>query len=78
MVANGDIDLAALRHFRQRPAMGNLLARQRFELYAPSYQNHHFYPANSFGEEIPAKSLFIETQKAVINKLTEQGVFEKE
>jgi len=42
MVANGDIDLPTLRYFRNRPAMGNLLARQRFELYVESYQNTVF------------------------------------
>ena len=42
MVANGDIDLPALWYFRNRQAMGNLLARQRFELYVESYQKYSF------------------------------------
>ena len=42
MAANGDIDLPAFRYFRNRPAMGNLLARQRFELYVESYQKYSF------------------------------------
>ena len=51
MVANWDIDLPALRYFRNCPAMGNLFARQRFELYVESYQKHSFYPPNTLLEK---------------------------
>jgi predicted amidohydrolase len=74
MVANADIDLVALRAYRQKVMMGNLIARQRFELYAPSYTNYSFYPANTFGESVPPKSKFIESQQEVIRKLTDQGI----
>lgn len=69
MVANADIDLAALRHFRQKPAMANLIARQRFELYAESYQNHSFYPPNTLLNHEPSKELFIQNQIKVIDRL---------
>lgn len=77
MVAFADVDLAALRHFRQRPAMGNLLARQRFELYAESYAHHSFYPPNTLTETPATRSHFVQTQQAVIERLTEAGVFLK-
>ncbi|MEY4540155.1 MAG: hypothetical protein RLZZ306_1912 [Bacteroidota bacterium] len=69
MVANADIDLLALRHFRNRPAMGNLLARQRFELYAESYLIHSFYPPNTLLEKDPTRQHFMETQVEVIKNI---------
>ena len=69
MVANGDIDLAALRYFRNRPGMGNLLARQRFELYVESYQKHSFYPPNTLLEKEPTRQHFVETQVEVIKNI---------
>lgn len=69
MVANGDIDLAALKYFRNRPAMGNLLARQRFELYAESYQKHSFYPPNTLLEKKATRQHFVETQIEVITNI---------
>jgi predicted amidohydrolase len=77
MVAHADIDLHALRHFRQRPAMGNLLARQRFELYADSYKNHSFYPANNLTNKEPNRQHFIQTQVETIEKLKNTGIIEK-
>ncbi len=72
MVANADIDLNALRTYRQRPAMGNLLARQRFELYAESYAKHSFYPPNTLLAEPVDRSHFVKTQQAVIDKLKKE------
>jgi predicted amidohydrolase len=74
MVANADIDLPALRYFRQRPAMGNLIARQRFELYAQSYANYQFYPPNTLIETPPTRQHFLQTQLEVIQKLTEKKI----
>ena len=47
MAANAEIDLAALRRARRTPEMGNLLPRQRFELYASSYARTSVYPPNT-------------------------------
>jgi predicted amidohydrolase len=69
MVGNGDIDLLALRYFRNRPAMGNLLARQRFELYAQSYQNHSFYPPNTLLNKSANRQHFLDTQSEVIKNV---------
>jgi predicted amidohydrolase len=69
MVANADVDLPALHYFRNRPAMGNLLARQRFELYAESYQKHSFYPPNTLEGNEPTRQHFLLTQAGVIDKI---------
>jgi predicted amidohydrolase len=69
-----EIDLAALRRNRRRPGMGNILSRQRFELYAESYAKHSFYPPNSLLNKKPERSHFVETQKKVIEKLEKDGV----
>lgn len=69
MVANADIDLEALKYFRNRPAMGNLMARQRFELYAESYAKYSFYPPNTLLEKPVTRQHFIETQVEVINNI---------
>ncbi|GAB3543882.1 nitrilase-related carbon-nitrogen hydrolase [Spirosoma fluminis] len=69
MVANADIDLAALREFRQRPAVGNLLARQRFELYGESYTKTSIYPPGTLLSQPAERQQFIKTQQEVIKKL---------
>lgn len=78
MAAYADVDLGALRRFRQRPGMENLLARQRFEAYASSYAQHAFYPPNTMAAGAPERKHFVETQKAVIAKLQAAGVIPKE
>lgn len=69
LVANADIDLAALREFRQRPAINNLLARQRVELYAESYAKYSTYPPNTLLGQPAERASFIRTQQEVIKKL---------
>ncbi len=69
IVANSYVDIMALRDYRSKVSMQNYIARQRFELYAPSYQSFSHYPANSFKNETPNKDLFIKTQLKVIKKL---------
>ena len=69
IVANADIDLAALREFRQRPAISNLLARQRLELYAESYARHSIYPPDTLLSQPAERTHFMRTQQEVIKKL---------
>lgn len=52
MVATAAIDLAALRAERRRPGMGNVLARQRLELYAATYGGS-IYPADTLEGSVP-------------------------
>lgn len=73
MVANAEIDLAASRRFRRRVAMDNLLPRQRYELYAPSYARR-CYPANTIPAAGVEREHFVATQQAVISHLTDEGV----
>jgi predicted amidohydrolase len=75
MVANATIDLAALRAHRHRPGMSNFIGRQRFELYAPSYQKT-FYPADNWPENTPDRSHFSKTQETTIQQLLFNKIIE--
>ncbi len=74
MVANAEIDLAALRRARQRPGMGNIISRQRLELYAPIYNDISVYPPNSLQEKKAERSHFVQTQLEVIENLKKRSV----
>lgn len=74
MAAFAEIDLAALRRYRHRPGLNNLLSRQRFELYAESYRHSHFYPANTMLEKEVDRKHFIQTQQETIERLAKLGV----
>lgn len=74
MAANAEIDLGALRRFRSRPAQDNLLARQRFDLYARSYATHSFYPPNTVTDQVESREHFAATQRDVIARLKSRGV----
>ena len=79
VVACAEIDLAALRRYRRRPGMGNLLARQRLELFAPVYGGPPVHPANSLldaeGHVItPERARFAAVQKEVIERLERLGL----
>ena len=75
MVGNATIDLPALRAHRQRLGMSNFIARQRLELYAPSYARKEFYPVNSISKNPDfVKKDFITIQKKVVKNLTEKNI----
>ncbi|WP_392478568.1 nitrilase-related carbon-nitrogen hydrolase [Nostoc sp. C110] len=74
MAAFAEIDLGALRCDRRRPGLHNLLARQRFELYAESYHQSHFYPANTMLEGEIDRKHFLQTQQATIDRLAQLGI----
>jgi predicted amidohydrolase len=73
MAAFAEIDLAALRRYRQRPGLTNLLARQRFEVYAELYRQP-VYPVNTMMQGEVERSHFIQTQQSAIQRLRELGV----
>lgn len=73
-VAYADIDLDALRRFRRRPGMENLLSRQRFEAYAASYAGHSHYPANTMAGGFEGRAHFTRTQAEVIERLAKHGI----
>ncbi len=74
MAAFAEIDLAALRRYRRRPGLNNLLSRQRFELYAESYRQSHFYPVNSILEKEVDRKHFLQAQQETIERLAKLGV----
>lgn len=76
--ACAEIDLAALRRHRRRPGMGNMLSRQRLELFASTYAGS-LYPPNTMLDAagspvVPERRHFIETQRAVIERLARDGL----
>jgi len=74
MAAYAEIDLAALRRYRRRPGMNNLLSRQRFELYASSYASTSFYPPNTLLSGNPERRHFLRMQQETIDRLAQMGV----
>lgn len=78
MVANHELDIHALRRYRNKPGMGNILSRQRNELFAPNYAQA-VYPPNTMlddqGEvETKDRSHFMQTQLSTIAQLRQSGV----
>ncbi|QHJ13838.1 Aliphatic amidase [Paraglaciecola mesophila] len=78
MVANAELDITALRRYRNKPGMGNILSRQRNELFSAHY-NQAVYPANTMLNaaqrvSVPARSHFIQTQLNSIQALKQAGV----
>ena len=79
MAANADVDIAALRHYRGRAGMFNVLSRQRLDLFADTYQKYRVYPPNTLLDEdgaviIPDREHFLETQAEVIRRLREKNL----
>lgn len=74
MAAFAEIDLTALRRYRRRPGLTNLLARQRFELYAESYRQAQFYPANTMLSGEVDRKHFMQTQQQTIEHLADSDL----
>jgi hypothetical protein len=81
MAAFAEINLAALRRdvsddnkVRRRPGLNNLLSRQRFELYAESYRQSQFYPANTMLDGEIDRKHFLQTQQTTIERLAKMGI----
>lgn len=74
MAAFALVDIAGLRRYRRRPGLNNLLSRQRLELYADSYRQCHFYPANTMLDKEVDRKHFIQTQRETIERLAKLGV----
>lgn len=81
MVANAEIDLAALRAWRNRPGMGNLLARQRLELFRSTYAGS-LHPADSMldGDQVlvPERAVFARTQAETLVRMRAAGIIQGE
>lgn len=78
MVAHAELDIEALRQWRRRPGMGNLLGRQRTELFRDQYA-HTVHPPNSMlsgdgAVQVPERSEFQKQHRRVIADLVRRGV----
>lgn len=74
MVAHAVIDIERLREARAKPAMTNLIARQRLSLFRSTYDQPNFYPEDNLIDEAgdaikPDRSHFLEQQARVIADL---------
>ncbi|MEM1411817.1 MAG: nitrilase-related carbon-nitrogen hydrolase [Pseudomonadota bacterium] len=78
LAGNAELQLDTLRAARAKPAMTNLLARQRLELYAPTYAGAPVHPANGLLEDgevrVPDRAWFMRVQAEVIEALKDRGV----
>lgn len=78
LCGNGEIHINQLREARGKPAMTNLLARQRLELFAATYAGEPVHKANGLlksGEvRVPDRGFFLQAQADAIAALQERGV----
>jgi len=73
MVGVAEVNINALRRARSKPAMTNMLARQRLELFADVYSKQGVYPVNNMLQNdevmVPDRAHFLECQSVAINAL---------
>jgi len=78
LAGNAEVHLGELRALRARPAMTNILARQRLELFRDTYGGEPVHPANGLLEDgqvtVPDRAYFLQAQARVIAALQERGV----
>lgn len=79
MCAHAELDIDALRRYRRRPGMSNVLARQRLDLFSGTYRDREVHPRNTLldgkGEPIvPERKHFKDVQRRVIDKLVDDGL----
>lgn len=77
MVANAELDIGALRRWRRRPGMGNVLSRQRLELFRPAYEQT-VHAANSMLDAkgnvvVPDRGQFVAVQREIIERRVKAG-----
>jgi predicted amidohydrolase len=76
--ATADINITALRRARNTSDINNFLSRMRMELYAPTYAREEFYPPNTLLTKAPTPDHFRSVQAAVLDRLRDAGVIERE
>lgn len=69
VVAAAELDLDALRRYRHRPGMGNLLARVKPELWAGEYGRHDVERPDGLAQAVQGRSWFVERQRETITRL---------
>jgi predicted amidohydrolase len=73
LVAAAEVDLAALRRERSRPAMSNLPARVKTALWAQEYARHDVDRPNGLVDAAPERAFFARRHKDNIDRLREAG-----
>lgn len=76
MAAYAAIDIEALRRYRRRSGIMNVLSRQRLDAYADLYKQSAIYPANSMVNKPVERSHFLQVQKDTIQRLIDSGVIQ--
>ncbi|GAA0708482.1 hypothetical protein Drose_13210 [Dactylosporangium roseum] len=74
LVAAAEVDVAALRRERARPAMSNLLARVKTGLWASEYARYDLDPANGLRDRSAERAFFVRRHQANIDRLREAGI----
>lgn len=74
MAASAVLDLGALRRHRRQTGMSNLVARQRFEMYAPMYASHSFTAPDQARTPTQSRAELIAIQERTIARLVESGI----
>lgn len=82
MVAHAELDIESLRRWRQRPGMGNLLSRQRTELFAPVYAGTTVHAPGSLlaadgSLRVPTRAEFAQRQREAIARLVDAGIYQE-
>jgi predicted amidohydrolase len=76
IAASADLNISALRRFRNRPGMNNFFSRHRMELYWNTYSRTEFYPPNLLVDKAPSRQLILSTQSQVLARLRSAGIIE--
>lgn len=74
MAACAEIDITALRRARRQPGMANLVARQRFDLYAQIYGGTTIVPPDQFPAPMTERGALLAAQARVVETLAGRGV----
>ena len=79
MAAYAEIDISALRRYRRRPGMGNILSRQPLGLWRDALGDQEIQPRNSLVDATgalisPNPAFYAQRQAAVIERLAGDGV----
>lgn len=79
MAGYAELDIGALRRYRRRPGMGNILSRQPMHLWSQAYAGIDIAPGNTLmdgdgGSIVPSPAFYAQRQRAVIDKLDAAGL----
>ncbi|MEQ9110389.1 MAG: nitrilase-related carbon-nitrogen hydrolase [Rhodospirillaceae bacterium] len=77
MAALADINISALRRYRNRPEINNFLTRQRMDLYHDTYAQD-IWPKNSLADRAPTRDHMAGVQQDVLARLIATGIIEAE